>query len=275
MAQSSLTISPAAKTVATGAAVGMCAGFIGAPEKYSLKRLLVQDSDSFERIFSAPVTKKMNALERNAVGEIKKASSAYLSSGGSTHQNVRETAVEWARKFKSIPIDETLAQNLQNKKNYLEKVAEDNNFAAIRNQFTKATELLEADKDNSAMREYLAKVKQQYKIAKENLKQPIADYQKVVKQAYEQRVQNMKLMPGRGIEIKQAYEKMKNALAEERTVKTNKLYEMINQADLKKNYKSVSKFLPKARARAAANGALILGTLTAFGIIFFNPSPRN
>lgn len=274
MAQSSLTISPAAKTVATGAALGMCAGFIGAPQKYSLKKLLVQNSDSFDRIFSAPVTKKMNALELNAVNEIKKASSFYLSSGGSEHNTVREAAMDWAKKFNSIPIDETLTQEIKNKKSYLKQVAENNNFALIRNQLTEARELLEADKDNSAMREYLAKIKQQYKIAKENLKQPIADYRKVVKQAYEQRVRNMKQMPGRGIEIKQAYEKMKNALAAERTVKTNKLYEIINQADLKKNYKSVSKFLPKARARAATNGALILATLTAFGVIFFNPSPR-
>ena len=47
------------------------------------------------------------------------------------------------------------------------------------------------------------------------------------------------------------------------------------RAELKKAYKSVTKFLPKARTRAAVNGALLLSTLTALGIVFFNPSPHS
>ena len=275
MSESTLTISPVVKKIATGGAIGMCAGLLAAPEKYSLKRLLVQDSRSFSKIFTPSVTKKMNAVELNSIKEISKASDEFIKSGSSEHANVKAAAVDWAAKFKAIQIDELLEQNVINKKNYLKNVAENNNYAAIRNQYTQARELLLEDKDNKFMREYFFKVKEQFRIAKNNLKQPIEDYRAVSKLAHEQRLKNLKAKPTQCQEVKLAYEKMQKALAAKRTLTSNKLYELINQTTLNKHYKTISKFLPKARTRAAIQGALILSTLTAMGIIFFNPSPPN
>lgn len=275
MQESSLTISPVTKKIATGAAIGMCAGILAAPEKYSLKRLLVQDSDTFSKIFTPSVTKNMNAAETNALDEIKKASSEILSAGNSEKINVKNAAVDWAAKFKGVAIDEVLAQNVLNKKNYLKKIADETDFVAKRKDYTQARELLLQDLDNKFMRKYYYEAKEEFKAAKRKLKQPIQEYRDLVKEAYTQRVRNLNKHQTKGIEVKTAYEKLQKAIAAKRTLTSNKLFEMINQGDLKKNYKAISRFLPKARTRAAIQGALILSTLTAMGIIFFNPSPPN
>lgn len=272
MKDSSLSINPAVSTIATGAAIGMCTGFVSAPDKYPLKKLLTMDSDTFTSLFPQ---KKMNILQLDAMQKIQKATEEYLASGKTEKDAVKNAARNWRAKFKAIPIDETLAQNIINKKNYLQKVAEDNNFVLIRKYYTQTRELLLQDLDNQFMREYFHKIEEQYKIAKNNLKNPIKEYRALINQAYDERVRRLKEMPNRGIEIKTAFEDLKKVLAKKRTISANKLYEITNRPELKKAYKTISGFLPKARTRAAINGALLLSTLTAFGIIFFNPSPHS
>ncbi len=272
MKESSLTIHPAAAKIATGAAIGMCVGYAAAPGQYSLKKLLTLDNDTFSKLFPK---KKMNADEIKALDTIKKASKEFLASGRPEQEKVKTAAKEWYKKFKAVPIDETLKQNLINKKQFLHKVAEDNNIILIRKYYTLARELLLEDLDNKFMHEYFSKMKKQLQVATANLKEPIEDYKKVVREAYRQRVKNLKLLPNRGVEVKQSFENLKKAYAAKRTVSANKLFEIVNRFELKKAYKTVSKFLPKARTRAALNGALLLSTLTAMGIIFFNPSPQH
>ncbi len=275
MQDSSLTINSAVKSIATGGAIGMCVGCLAAPEKYSLKKLLVQTPDSFTSILPHYVTKKMNAVEKNSLEQIKKAAADYLNSGKAEQKPVKAAAISWAKKFNAIPIDETLAQNVINKKNYLKKVAENNNFVAIRMQLKQARELVLDDLDNKFMQEYFERVKEQFNIAKQNLKKPIEEYRNIVKEAREQRLKNMKNLPNGGIDVKLAYENLQKAVAAKRTKSANKLYELTSDSSLKTNYKNISRFLPKARSRAALQGALLLSTLTAIGVFFFNPSPRN
>lgn len=271
MNKSTLSVNPAVSTIATGAAIGMCTGFLSAPDKYPLKKLLTMDSDTFTSLFPQ---KKMNILQLDALDKIKKASAEYLTSGKSEKEDVKKAAINWHKKFKAIPIDDTLAQNIINKKNYLQKVAEDNNFVLIRKYYTQTRELLLQDLDNQFMRDYFHKIEKQYKIATNNLKNPIKEYRDLINKAYNERVSRLKEMPNRGIEVKTAFEELKKVLAKKRTISANKLYEITNRQELKKAYKTISGFLPKARTRAAVNGALLLSTLTAFGIIFFNPSPH-
>lgn len=272
MQESSLTINPAVSKIATGGAIGMLAGYIAAPERYSLKKLLTLDSDSFEKVFPK---KKMNAAELNSMEKIKQASKEFLSADNPAQKKVKEAAQEWYKKFKAIPIDETLDQNIKNKKQFLRNVAEDNNIVLIKKYYTLARELLLEDLDNKFMLEYFQKMKKQLKIATENLKKPAEEYRKVVKEAYNQRVKNLTLLPNRGADVKESFAKLKKAFAQKRTLSANRLYEMINRPELKKAYRTITKYLPKARARAALNGALLLSTLTAMGIIFFNPSPQS
>lgn len=272
MRESSLTINPAVSKIATGGAIGMCVGYIAAPERYSLKKLLTLDNDTYSKLFPK---KKMNSEELNAIKQIKKAAEEFLTSGRPEQETVRIAAKEWYKRFKAIPIDETLEQNIINKKQFLRRVAEDNNIILIKKYYTLARELLLEDLDNKFMLEYFRKMKKQLQIATENLKTPVAEYKKVIREAYIQRIKNLKLLPNRGVEVKQAFEKLKKAYAAKRTVSANKLYEIINRSELKKAYKNIAKYLPKARTRAALNGALLLSTLTAMGIIFFNPSPQH
>ena len=151
MKESSLTIHPAAAKIATGAAIGMCVGYAAAPGQYSLKKLLTLDNDTFSKLFPK---KKMNADEIKALDTIKKASKEFLASGRPEQEKVKTAAKEWYKKFKAVPIDETLKQNLINKKQFLHKVAEDNNIILIRKYYTLARELLLEDLDNKFMHEY-------------------------------------------------------------------------------------------------------------------------
>ncbi len=234
MNENSLSINPAT-AMAAGGAAGLCGGYIFAPRKYSLKRLLVQQPDTFEKLFPQNLTDTMIRREVSALDAIKKASAEFHASGAADQKTVRKAAKNWRRKYTALKISPELLTNAAVKKD------------AIR-------EAVETGAD---------------------IKQLCAEYKKALKDIRIARFEAMRNLPDRGYEVKSAYREMRKAMANKHTKTSNKLFELINKDTLKESYNSIKKFLPKARARSAAAGAVTLGTLTTLVSIFFNPSTQN
>ncbi len=234
MNENSLSISPA-KALAAGSITGMFGGYVFAPRKYSLKRLLVQQPDTFEKLFPKDLTDTMIKKEYNSLNEIKKASIEFHESGITDQQSVKEAARTWKTKYDAIKITPELINDATRKKD------------AIREATETGAEI----------------------------KPLISEYKKSLKAIRKAKFEAMRALPDRGYDVKNAYKEMQKALANKHTTTSNKLFELINKNTLRESYDSIKKFLPKARARSAVAGAVTLGTLTTLVSIFFNPSTQN
>lgn len=234
MSEKSLYINPAA-AMAAGAGVGLIGGYVFAPRKYSLKRLLVQQPDTFEKLFPKEVKDTMLKKELAALRDIQHASDEFHASGASDQNAVRHAAIKWRQKYSAVKIDEELLANAARKKEAIREASETG-----------------AD-----------------------IKGLAYEYKRALKEIRRAKFEAMRKLPDRGYEVKMAYKEMQKALANKHTKTSNKLFELINKDNLKESYNSIKKFLPKARAQSAAAGAVALGTLTTLVTIFFNPSTQN
>ncbi len=234
MSEKSLYINPA-KAMAAGAGVGLISGYAFAPRKYSLKRLLVQQPDTFEKLFPKEVKDTMLKKELAALKNIQQASDEFHTSGAADQNSIKHAAKKWRQKYSAVKIDDELLSNATRKKEAIREASETG-----------------AD-----------------------IKGLAYEYKKALKEIRRAKFEAMRKLPDRGYEVKTAYKEMQKALATKHTKTSNKLFELINKDNLKESYTSIKKFLPKARARSAAAGAVALGTLTTLVTIFFNPSTQN
>ena len=221
--------------MAAGAGAGLAGGYVFAPRKYSLKRLLVQQPDTFEKLFPKEIKDTMLKKEVSALEKLKKASAEFHESGQIDQKTVKKAAQKWKQKYEAVKIDKEILSNAANKKDALREAAETG-----------------AD-----------------------IKGVAYEYKKALKAVRRAKFEAMRKLPDRGYEVKAAYKEMIKAMANKHTKTSNKLFDLINQDTLKESYASIKKFLPKARARSAAAGAVSLGTLTTLVSIFFNPSTQN
>lgn len=234
MNENSLSINPAT-AMAAGGVAGLGAGYIFAPRKYSLKRLLVQQPDTFERLFPKDVKETMVRPEKSSLDAIQRASGEFHASGTANQETVKLAAKKWRRKFTTLQINSDLIEEAASKKKALQEAVEKG----------------------------------------ASLRGPANDYKKALKNIRKARFEAMRALPDKGLDVKTAYREMKEALARKHTTTSNKLFELTNNDALRESYKAIKKFLPKARARSAAAGAVTLGTLTTLVSIFFNPSTQN
>lgn len=234
MNENSLSVNPAV-AMATGGVVGLGTGYIFAPRAYSLKRLLVQQPDTFERLFPKDVKETMVKNETGALDSIKRASGEFHASGNVNQETVKQAAQKWRKKFTQLQINTDLLEEAATKKKALQEAIEKGG----------------------------------------SLRGPASEYKKALKNIRKARFEAMRALPDRGLDVKTAFREMKEALARKHTTTSNKLFELTNNDSLRESYKAIKKFLPKARARSAAAGAVTLGTLTTLVSIFFNPSTQN
>lgn len=274
MDNNSLCINPVSK-VGTGAFIGLCLGTLAKPQRYSLKRILSQTPQYFEDTFNKKVLQKMNEDEIKALNTIKDASLELRKSGSSEDRKIKSAAKKWYKKFISIDVDSSLEQRLKNKKEFLQKAIRESNFIEINKRFIDTNQKLSETPDNTILQEELVSLSKQKKQIKKSLEFPVFEYREAVAAVRKDRMKRMQALPNSGLEVKTLYHKMQDAIAKKFTITSNKLYELTNTPLLKESYGKIKSFLPEFRLSNALKGAAAVGTLTAIGLIFFNPSTRN
>ena len=274
MENNSLCISPASK-IGTGAFIGLCVGTLGKPKKYSLKRILTKSPQYFDETFNSKVLQVMSEDEIKSLNLLKDAGKEYRESGRSQDKKIKSAAKKWHKKFVSISVDPALEQHLANKKEFLQKAIEETDFININRRFSDTSKKLAETPDNRILQDELISLTKQKKQIKKTLEFPIYEYREAVAAVRKDRMKRMKALPNSGLEVKTLYHNMQDAIAKKFTITSNKLYELANTPLLKESYNKIKSFLPEFRLGNALRGAAAFGTLTAIGLIFFNPSTRN
>lgn len=273
MDNSSLCVSPVSKITA-GAFIGLCGGALITPQRDSLKRILVQNPDYFEKIFTPSVMTRMSDEEIGALSILKGSSTIFRKSGCSQNNAIRNAAKEWYNRFNAIEVDEVLSQRLKNKKTFLQKAIYESGIININRRLGIVDKAFMDAPDNLVMRDEIIELGKNQKKAHSTLKYPLFEYREALNSVKKDRLQRMKSLPNSGLEVRKLFEKMESEVAKKRTIMSNKLYELTNTPLLKESYAKIKRFLPESRMPKALKGAAFLGTLTAIWLIFFNPSSK-
>ena len=80
MGTNTISVSPCG-VGAISSGLGLGAGYVLAPRKFTLERLLMQDEKTYDNIFSPKVMEKATKEEINAVDSLKAAAKSYRDSG--------------------------------------------------------------------------------------------------------------------------------------------------------------------------------------------------
>ena len=123
MGTDSVTISPASAG-AGSAVLGIGAGYVFAPHKYSLERLLMQDDSSFARNFSDEKMKHATVKEKASVVNLNKAAKVYMDSGDRIlREEVKPNAKLWNEMVKKVNVDDKFIKEVQIRKDaYLDAI---------------------------------------------------------------------------------------------------------------------------------------------------------
>lgn len=273
MDNNSLCVNNASK-IAAGSFIGLCAGTLAAPKRYSLKKLITLKRDVFEKTFNTSVTGHMNNDEKNALEYLKNARNEFNQSGKAVDKDLRTAAVNWRVKFNSIEPDPTLKQRLENKKSFLQKAVGESKITDINKRLKAAEKLFLEYPENNALKREIIDLTTQRNDVQRILKFPVREYREAFEAVTNDRIKRMNSLPNSGFEVKKVYNNMREFLAQKRTLMSNKLYELTTNPLMKESYSKIKSFLPASRIGNALKGAALFGTLTALGLVFFNPSNR-
>ena len=127
MGENSVTISPSVTGIGSGV-LGLGAGYILAPQKYSLERVLMQDDDSFSRNFSDTVMKKATDGEKKSLTNLHDAAHSYHTSGDVIlKEKIVPNAKLWHEMVAKVNVEDKFVSEVERtKKNYLQALKDTN-----------------------------------------------------------------------------------------------------------------------------------------------------
>ena len=263
MNKRSLSVSPVIEPFA-GGVIGMGIGYTLAPRKYSLKRLLLLREDKFEQIYSKELAENMSPREKLALSELKEARKLYRKVRTDVTTNVKNTALKWRKLFDKVDIPENLRTSHAESKKSLQQAIKETNYVELNKQYRAAKQALLNSPDNESLKIALNQANSNLANAKTIVGPKIEVYKSLTHDIQKERLLQIKNEPVKYLDVKEAYHNFLDALAKRRTAASNKLFELANSKSLIRCYEKLYDFLPKARTKSAATGAIILGTTTAF-----------
>ncbi|MEE3348469.1 MAG: hypothetical protein VZR09_00365 [Candidatus Gastranaerophilaceae bacterium] len=274
MSERSLSVSPVIEPFA-GGVIGLGIGYTLAPRKYSLKRLLILNDDKFEKIYSKDLAENMSDKESKALAAIKNARKDYRESKNTVINQVRQTADNWRKKFEKVSVPENMENNLKESKINLQQAMKETDYIELNKKYRAAKENLKKSPDSEKLKLALNEANSALANARAIISSKIEIYRTNVRNITNEKLFQVKNNSARYAGVREAYHDFLAALAKRRTVSSNKLFELTNSKQLKKNYEIVKDFLPRARTKSAATGALVVGAITTLCMGLFNRSTRN
>ena len=250
MGENSITISPSI-TGAGSAVLGLGAGYVLAPQKYSLDRLLMQDDDSFEKHFSSSVMKRSTEGERKSLKSLNDAAHIYRSSGNKIlKEDIIPNAKLWHDMVSQVNVNDKFVSEVAiAKKRYLKAIND-----------TKFMELLKAASRNFA----------DAQLAIEN---PLRLYKNARASFRAAREEAILALPDKGKAISAQWDKVRRAISNRANVMYEKLASLSKNEHLNKDYSLIKKYIPKSRTYSALMGGILSGILGVIaGVYALNKS---
>ena len=274
MSERSLSVSPMIEPFA-GGVIGLGIGYTLAPRKYSLKRLLILQDDKFEKIYTKDLAENMSDKEKSALKAIRNARKNYRESKNTVISEVRKAAKNWQQKFKKVEIPENLTTAYKESRANLKQAIEETNYIELNKKYRAAKIAAKKSPNNETLRLALNEANANLANARAILSSKLDIYKTNVRNIADERLTQVKSNPAKYADVREAYHKFLGALAQRRTVASNKLFELANSKQLKRNYDIIKEFLPRARTKSAATGAIIISAVTTLFMGALNRSTSN
>lgn len=273
MGTDSVTISPAAAG-AGSAVLGIGAGYVFAPHKYSLERLLMQDDSSFARNFSDEKMKHATVKEKASVVNLNKAAKVYMDSGDKIlREEVKPNAKLWNEMVKKVNVDDKFIKEVQIRKEAYLDAIQSTKYRELRKNLQIAQENVMKNPKDMKYNLELKAAAQDFAKAQIAMEPSTKQYREARMSFRSAREGAVLKLPDKGRKISAQWEKVRRAMSDRANLMYEKLATLTKDKNLNNDYSLIKKYIPKARTSAALLGGIIAGTVGVIaGVYAFNKS---
>ena len=259
MSTNTVSVSPCG-VGAISSGLGLGAGYILAPRKFSLERLLMQNDQTYDRIFSQAAMKNATPEEKKSVENLKQASKTYRSSGKIITKNkIAPEAKTWHDLVNQVNVDDSFVSEVNAKKTIYLQALKDAHYKELKDTLERAhKKVVENPKDTNAYLE-LKSAAREFAEAELAVKEPLNQYKKA-RTAFRSARENAILnLPDKGRAISEQWEKVTRAISDRANLMYKKLATLTSNEGLKNDYSIVKKYIPKSRTYSSLMGGIIAG----------------
>jgi len=271
MNEKSVLLSPCALG-ATTSLFGLGGGYVLAPRKYTLDRLLMQSDDSFNRHFSSDIMENATDAEKKALSNLKNAAVEYRNSGSKIYdEKIKPNAKLWHDMVQKVNVeDKFVSEADMAKKSYLDALKQ-SSFYKLKTKLELAKDAVRENPKNAALNFEMKAAARDFAEAQLAVSTPAKQYKNArssLRAAREKAIQNL---PDNGRAIAVQWDKVRRALSDRANVMYEKLATLSKNDNLNRDYIKIKKYLPKARTYSALMGGLLAGIFgTIAGVYHVN-----
>ena len=259
MGTNTISVSPCG-VGAISSGLGLGAGYVLAPRKFTLERLLMQDEKTYDNIFSPKVMEKATKEEINAVDSLKAAAKSYRDSGKKiTKEEIRPVASMWHEMVSKVNVEDKFVSDVSRTKARYQQALKDANYIELKNKLDLAhSNLLQNPKDTNLYLEMKAAAKD-FADAQLAVDKPLKAYKKARSSFRAAREEAILNLPDKGKAISEQWNKVMRAVSTRANIMYEKLATLRVQENLKKDYSTVKKYIPKSRTYSSIMGGILAG----------------
>ena len=259
MSTNTVSVSPCG-VGAISSGLGLGAGYILAPRKFSLERLLMQNDKTYDRIFSQEVMKNATAEEKKSVDSLRQAAKEYRDSGKAITKNkIAPAAKSWHELVNQVSVEDRFVSEAAAKKTQYQQALKDVRYKELKDNLMLAhKKAVENPKDTNAYLE-LKSAAREFADAELAVKEPLNRYKKARAAFRSARDEAILNLPDKGRSISEQWEKVTRAISDRANLMYKKLATLTSSEGLKNDYSIVKKYIPKSRTYSSLMGGIIAG----------------
>ena len=259
MGSNTVSVSPCG-VGAISSGLGLGAGYILAPRKFTLERLLMQNDDAFNRIFSQKVMQNATKAEIKAVDSLKNAAKEYRLSGKSiTDEKIKPEANLWNQMVKKVNVDDRFVKQVAETKTVYQQALKDARYAKLKNSLDSAAKNVAANPKDTNLYLVMKASAREFADAQLAVEKPLKDYKNARNSFRAARDEAILNLPDKGKAISEQWAKVMRAISERANVMYEKLATLSAKDSLKNDYSAVKKYIPKSRTYSSLMGGIIAG----------------
>lgn len=259
MSANTVSVSPCG-VGAISSGLGLGAGYILAPRKFTLERLLMQNDKTYDRIFSQDVMKNATFEEKKSVESLRQAAKTYRESGNAiTKDKIAPEAKSWHDLVKQVSVDDSFVSEVKAKKTLYQQALKDVHYKELKDSLELAhKKAVENPKDTNAYLE-LKSAAREFADAELAVKEPLNQYKNARAAFRSARDEAILKLPDKGRSISEQWEKVIRAVSDRANIMYKKLATLSGDEGLKNDYSIVKKYIPKSRTYSSIMGGVIAG----------------
>ena len=256
-------------------AIGFSAGYSLAPQKYSLKKLITLDSDTFHRQYPENTIKALSTDEFLAFNKITQARQEYVNSPKGIAEEIKTKSQNWKKEFNNIEISKDIEKEYFAQKSIIREKTEELNIKQKRERFKTITDRVKLEPDNVDLKKQYEATSKELDFAIGEIKENLSAYKAAHKKFMSKKFFTMHNNPEKYANAIESFQDLLAACAKRKTIMSNKLYEITNDKSIKECFNILKNTVPKSRVKSAITGAVILGSLSALIKLCMNKSVKN